>query len=498
MTTLPAGTAARNGALRRQALFGMTWLGLSQVGLHLIAVATSLTLARLLTPAQFGIAAMATVAVGIVSTVANLGLPTAIVHRETLTETHLDSAFWTLLGWGTVLWVGVALLSPALAAFYQAPAVTGLMTLHAGTLFLAAAAAVPNGLLVRAMDFRRLAWIELGAGLTAAGVSIVLALDGWGSWSLIWGPVAGSLMAAGAAWAWSGWRPRARAEREALRDLLSYGLDLSGFTILNYLRTNVDYLLVGRWLGAEALGVYTKAYELVTLPQSKLVPVVTRVLFPAFSRMQDDPTRLRQAYVKLNAYVALMSVPLLLGLALVAPELVPLLFGGQWTGAILPTQILCAAGLLYANGTTVGVVLFSQGRTRLALRIAVWGLAGITACVAAGSRFGVAGVAWGIVAYATLAFPVVQHLTNRVIGLPMRDLLRGLHPAAVSGALMGAAVLIARWVVTDFAPWLRLLLLVGFGATVYLGALRVAFREHFNEVRGILRDLVRTTPGEPA
>ncbi len=147
-------TAAVGGALRRQMLRGITWLGLSQVGLHLIGVATSLILARLLTPAQFGVAAMATIVVGVVSTVANLGLPTAIVQREELTESHLSSVFWLLLGWGAILWGGTALLSPAVEAYYRTPTVARLLSVHAATLFLAAAASVPNGVLVRAMAFR--------------------------------------------------------------------------------------------------------------------------------------------------------------------------------------------------------------------------------------------------------------------------------------------------------------------------------------------------------
>jgi O-antigen/teichoic acid export membrane protein len=189
---------------------------------------------------------------------------------------------------------------------------------------------------------------------------------------------------------------------------------------------------------------------------------------------------------------------LLLGLGLVAPELIPILLGPQWMGVIVLTQILCAAGLLYAAGTTTGIILFSQGRTRLALRTAVWGLAGMTLCVAVGSQFGVSGVAWGVVAYATVAVPVVQHFTNRVIALPMRDLLRGFLPAAASGVAMAAAVLAARGFVAGLTPWLRLLILVGIGAATYIGALRLGFPERFREGRRLLRDLFRVAPGGPA
>jgi O-antigen/teichoic acid export membrane protein len=495
MSDLSPGPAARVPGLRRLALAGVTWLGMSQVGMYLIALASSLLLARLLTPAEFGLAAMAMLAVGILSTVSNLGLPTAIVQRESLTEAHRSSAFWILLGWGGALWTLVIFLAPAMGAFFRAPGVVGLMALCGGTLFLAAASAVPNGLLARGMDFRRLAWIELAGTVAAAITSIGLAIAGWRSWSLIWGPVAGGVVTTASVWGCSGWRPRAWVDRKAVREVLGYGLDLSGFSILNYLRSNVDYVLVGRLLGAEALGVYTKAYEMVVFPQMKLVPVLTRALFPAFARMQDDPARLRQAYVRVNGYVAVFCFPLLAGLALTAPELVPFLWGGQWAGVILPTRILCVAGLLYANATTVGTILFTQGHTRLALRLALWGLAGITGCVIVGSRFGVAGVAWAVVTYAVIAVPIVQHLTNRVIALPMRDLLGALIPAAVAAGAMTVGVLTARWWTADLDVWARLSVSVGIGAAIYLGTLRWRFPGLVAEIRGLLREAAHPSTG---
>jgi O-antigen/teichoic acid export membrane protein len=276
----------------------------------------------------------------------------------------------------------------------------------------------------------------------------------------------------------------------SLRVLARSSLSVQLFNVLNYVRGNVDYLVIGRALGPQSLGLYYLAYTLATIPQTRLVPIATRVLFPALSAVRDDPRRVQTGYTRAVQYTSLVTFPLLTGLAILAPEFVLAVFGARWANAAPLVRILCIAGLLYAVGTTTGSILFSQGRADLACWFGVGGAALVTGCVLIGARSGAMGVATAVAAYALISFLPIQLLTNRLIDLGLGDFLRTLIPAASSSVMMTMGLLLGKlvWEATAGAsPFVVLLVLVPLGAAVYLGTLRLAFPGVLATLLGVVR-----------
>lgn len=459
----------------------------------------TLILARLLTPEDFGLVGMATVILGFLSTISDLGLTAATIQRKDLEDGHRDAAFWLSLCMGMVLFVLCCALSPLVALFYKEPRVTGIIVGAAIPLLLGPLSSTHAMLLRRGLEFGRVAGIEAGRNILAGVVSIVAALLGFGYWSIVAGPIASHLFAIPAyTIADKAWRPSRRATRRHVRELFSFSLYVAGASAINYFSSNVDYLIVGRVLGPAALGTYTLAYEMMTFPLTRIVALFSQVLFPAFATIQDKLDEMREHYVSVSRTVALISFPILGWIAVVAPELIALVYGEKWLHAVAAARILSLAGALKCVGTLVGIIFKSRGKASVELYWNIAWLIGLTSMVLVGVRWGTEGVAAAITA---LCFPGVlftEWLACQYIELPLRRLLAVLVLPAVTitvtvaGGFALRGPLITLFLAGPLAlagpPALaaRLLLLTAAMAVIYAGALRLLHPPIVGEARTFL------------
>jgi PST family polysaccharide transporter len=213
--------------------------------------------------------------------------------------------------------------------------------------------------------------------------------------------------------------------------------------MLAYFNQNIDYLVIGRLLGPAALGVYSLAYKLVTWPVLKISHVTLRVAFPAFSRLQHDDEAMRRSYLRLIAVLALVVFPLLVGLAVLGPEAIPLIFGAKWQAAVAPTQILCLAGMIKAVNCSVGSIFMSRGRPDLELKTNLLGTLLLGGFVLGGVRWGVPGVAAAVLFAGLIGFPIQQTVANRLIRLRWASYLDAIRVALVACSALLAAL--AAW-----------------------------------------------------
>ena len=202
-----------------------------------------------------------------------------------------------------------------------------------------------------------------------------------------------------------------------LKSYLAFGSHVMGSSVLNYIDTNVDYLVVGRMIGASALGYYTLAYNLITFPLYKISTIITRVTFPAFSKIQNDNQTLRTGYLKVVRYISMITFPMLAGMFVVAPEFIMVVYGSKWTPMILTLQILCLAGALKSIGTTVGTILLSKGRPDIQFKWNILTVIVLTIAVLLGVKYGIEGVAAMVTISAVLLFSIIQRITNKLIDL---------------------------------------------------------------------------------
>jgi O-antigen/teichoic acid export membrane protein len=480
-----------------QTIRGILWSGIGQVGIQALGFIVSVVLARLLSPQEYGVFAATAVLTGLLGAFGGGALTAALVQRADVTGEDLDTSFWVAMGLGGAMALLLIMSAHPIAIFFREPLIAPLLMAQAIGVVLAPLGAVHAALLSRRMDFRSLARVDLmtvaGSGVLAIG----MALSGWGVWSLVVPGLAGTGLGVLALWRLVPWRVQGGIDRESLLRLGRFSVSVLAFDVLNYVRGNVDYLVLGRVLGTRPLGLYYLAYNITTIPQTRMVPIITRVLFPALSAVQHDLPRLRNAYAQAVRYVSLVTFPLLAGLAILASEFVLAVFGIHWVEAVPLVRILCIAGVLYSLGTTTGSVIFSRGRADLACWISIGATAFMSGCVLAGARYGALGVAVGVAAYAALSFVPVQLLTNRLIDLSPTDYLRALAPATCGSAIMAVVLLLGRaaWEPgSGTSPVAAVAVLVPAGVAVYVGALWVAHRDVLVQLATMVRQAVGGNP----
>jgi PST family polysaccharide transporter len=437
-----------------------------------LAYSAQLILARLLSPQDFGAIALITVITGFASIFSEFGLGAALVQQRDLGPADVSAAFRLSIALGTVLSLLLWMAAPLVERFYDVPRLAGLTRVLAVAFLLSALATVPRGLLQREMRFRFLARVDLVATAAGIGVTITLAL-------LLHDPVAlagGTLMSALATlvplWASQGRISWLRTPPSGSRNLLVYGGNLVGFSVVNYWARNVDNLLIGKWIGPASLGLYSRAYALMLFPVNQIVGAVSPVILPMLAALQGDELRLRRAYLSALRVITFVAFPAMAGLAVTAYPSVLVLFGQQWVHSVPLVRILAWVGVLQSVTNPIGLILLATGRTDRLLR---WGLFGSTACIIA-LAIGASFKSTERVAFAyllvnlALTYPAIA-FCGRTVDLRFGEMINFLFPNIFSTALMvGVVLLVERLVSWRLVPTERLGLDALVGSAVYVGS----------------------------
>lgn len=448
------------------------WNALGLGGRQIMQFASMIVLARALSPQHFGAVGMVLVVMALAGTVADLGLGVALVQHRNLNTRHLDAAFWITISAGAVVTALLWIAAPAVAAFYGEPILTPLARAAAFQFALQGAGVVPRALLVRRVQFRALATVELCTGAAAAAGAIAFALAGAGVWALIAPILISATVSAGLSASFARWRPTSLAGPRDLAAVASFSRDLIAFRMVNYGARNTDDLLIGRFLGPASLGLYGLAYQLVLVPLQQVAAIIGDVMVPVMSRCKEDVAGVRLAFTRAVQATALVLFPLMAGLFIVAGEALPVVFGDQWQGAVGVARVLAIGGCFQALGVTVGWVYQSQGRSDIMLR---WGFFAtvIAICgMVAGLPWGIVGVATGYTCAVLLLTPLSHFIAGRLIGLTLFDLISCLKPALLATAAMAVLAGAARTALlaADLSDALILLGSVASGAAAYTAA----------------------------
>src|SRR5688572_26219963 len=379
--------------VRRSAVRGLAWTSLSYGLREAVKFVAGILVARLLLPRDFGVFALASLAIAVLALVRNLGFAAAIVRDPELTEAKTSTAFWTNAAVGVLLASLVFATAPALAAWFEEPRLRLALWVLAPTFLLDSLTAVHDALLERNRDYRRRALRDSAATLLGAAVALGLAWTGAGWLALVFQRVAAGAASVAFLWTAVKWRPRATFDRAALAALLGFGLPLAGWTAMTWLSNNVDSLLVGRLLGATALGTYTLAYSIARGPGQLVQAILGSILFPELSRIQADLPQVRAVYLSsLRHILAALLLPLA-AMAALAPTFVPLVYGEQWGGAVPLVQLFAIVAIVPIAATTSAWLYTSQGKTRRLFWTSLVYTALLVAAFLIGLRGGLVGLA---------------------------------------------------------------------------------------------------------
>jgi O-antigen/teichoic acid export membrane protein len=462
-------TESPDRPLRASILKGLVWKAFSQAFRQISRIAVAVILARLLTPHDYGVAAMVLVFASLVIIFSDLALGAALVQRDTLTELERSTVFWTSAAVGLVFTlVGLALSGPV-AAFYGEPEVKPLFAALSLSFLVTALGTTQTALLNREMDFRSLELRMMGGTAAGGVVGIVAAAMGYGAWAIIGQQLAVAAVSTVLLWAFSPWHPKFAFSWAALKGLASFSANVFGTRLLFYLNRNADNMLIGRFLGSTALGLYAVAYNIMLAPLSRIAGPLVEVLFPAFSKMQADREKMASLWLRANRMIATITIPGMLGLIVVAPEFVSVVLGEKWAAAVPVIQILAWVGLLQSLQRLNSSVLQAVDRTGVLLRYSVVVVVASLAAFAGGLSWGIVGVATAYAISSTIVEPYYAWLTARELGLSMWDFVRAIAGVATAAVLMVPCVALAReLLIAEGVPaWARLLLLVALGALVF-------------------------------
>src|SRR5690554_6467435 len=494
--SLPGETTDQNPSmsLKERTVAGIAWNTVARVIQQAIQFTLSVILARLLVPEDYGLVGMVAVFIGFATLFAEFGFSSAVVYRPDLRPIYLTSIFWVNLAAGvllaTVVWVG----APFVAAFYGTPMLVGI-TRAIGLNFLPSAfGIVPAALLRRRMAFDRVATVNVLAALVAGIVAVGLAYAGLGAWALVIQGLVSAASTSGLALAFSRWRPTLQFSVSAVRELLGYSGNLVGFGLVNYWARNADNLLIGKFLGSAALGVYSRAYSLMLLPISEVISVLGSVMFPALSSIQQDKARVKSIYLRAMPVIGLIAFPMMLGLHVVAEPFVLTLFGERWIAVAPLLRILCIVGVIQSMCSPTGWIYTSQGRTDWMFR---WGIGGSGTSIlgiVVGVLQGTAQVValCYLLANVLICYPCIA-IPGRLIDLRFSEVARSVQGPLLCATLMAAIVWGAGTLLPEsWPPVARLTSLVALGVVSY-SALVLGSRL---AVVAELRDLLESLRGE--
>jgi lipopolysaccharide exporter len=470
----PDPTNGSHGGLARLASRGAMWQSVSFLGGKVLLLAATIVLARVLTPEEFGLVSLALVVIGFIDIIADLGVSQALIYLDA-SRRRTNAALITTVTLGIGVAVALAVAAPVVGDQLNQPDTEPLLRLLALSLFAGSVGVVPDTLLRKSLDFRRRVPVQLSLSATRGVLAIVLALTGFGVWALAIAQVVAQCVSSAVAWSLVDYRPGRdlwRINRQTLSELLRFGLPTAVNGLLSNLVLNVDYVIVGRVLGATQLGLYTLAFRVPEMLIVAVFQIVSTVAFPAYSQVRKKLERVRRAYLRVVRLQS--SYGLLMGglLCVLAPLVVTEVFGSEWESSIRAMQALAVYAAFRSLGMGVTDLLKGIGRPNLAMLTTLARFLIVSIALLAVASMGITAVAVTQAATAMVLMVLVQVVAARSLGLRARDLVLSYLPGVLAGAV-GVAVSQTIVSLSSAGPVPTLLLAGGLGAMAGAGTAAV-------------------------
>jgi len=457
---------------------------IQQLAVRGLQFGLGVVLARLLDPREFGLVAMLSVFLAVAQVLLDGGFAAALIQRKELTELHRCSIFYLNIAAALVLGVLLWLCAPGIATFYHQPLLKPMLRVLVLVPVINGFAVVQNTLLIKRLDFKKQTIILASASAVSGVVAFVLALRGYGVWSLVAQQIVQSVVNTVLLWLLGGWRPQLLFSLGALREMFAFGWGMLCAALLNMANDNLFPVLIGKFFTATDLGFFNRAQSVQSNASQNLGAIANRVTLSVFAGLQDDLPRFRSGLRKAMTGVAFLQFPMMVGLAVAAKPLVMLVFTEEWAPSIPYLQLLCFVGLLYPIHVLNLNVLFALGRSDLFLRLDVVKVVIFFLNALLTFRWGIKAMIWGQMITSVLAYFLNSYYTERLIHYSVWEQARDLCPYLAASALMGLIVMLAG----SFLPpgdLGQLAFRTAFGVVVYLVLCRSMRLPALGELAGV-------------
>lgn len=468
---------------------GAAWT-FTNVGLRIVlTIASTAILARLLTPEDFGLIAMSALVTEFAALLGNIGIGGILIQRKALRRLDMDTAFWITMAIDTALCLLVFAASFIAGTIFQTPQVQTIIAVSSLSFIISGLSTVHMALLSRTLRFREDFVIQAGSLISRIVASILLAMAGFGVWSLVFASLIGQLTTLLLACLIVPYLPRLRFNRALLSEYARTSGSYLGGGIVNYLMSNLDYMIVGRRFGPESLGYYQIAFSLPEELRNRLSAPLQRVLFPAYSRLQDDLSAMQYGVLKSLRLLAAITIPLGVGLAAVAEPVVHVLYGSQWLPVIPLLEILAIGGSIRSIGSLTSNIYYAKNRPDLAFKISLTFLPIAAVALIVGSQWGLEGVAWAMLGFQLLSL-ISCHIALRLINLNITHFFVQLHPSILGSIAMFLFLRAIQDHIHEIPKIINLPLQIAAGAAIYCVTVTLVRPADATEIKQIAQKII--------
>ena len=483
---------------------GVLWTAFYDAFEFVLDIGSSIILARILFPEDFGLMGIVYIAIQFARRLASFGFSTVLVQMKEVKDEHYDTVYimnMVLMG----LVTGFLFFSaPYYANFFDNQKLNLILKVIAFDFLLKAFASVPTSILKRHMNFRLLGLSDTIGRFASIFSTLIMAFSGLGVWSLVLGTMFGSFCQRTAVISFARrhtpWKPRLRFRWWALKDSFSFGTWVYISSFVHFGVNKIDFFLIGKFLGLSQLGLYERAFSLMSLPRKKIVRKVNTVLFSGFSRIQDDNERVVRGLMRVITYLSIIAYPMMIWLFFVAPSLISVLYGEKWMATVLPLQIMCLSGVTDSLTTILQPLMRAKGLVANNARRDVMYLIILGGAIYATLRWGIVGVAAGVTAASSIGLALMLSITMKHLHFSLGQFFKAQKSAMTYGAMQAAVILFFQWVTKPYFSNESVPMLIGISAlslgTVVGAHFLIRFKdvddvfiEFFNELKKFVRKL---------
>lgn len=473
---------------------GVLWTVFFDSFEFLLDFATSIILARLLFPEDFGLMSIASIAIQFARRLANFGFSTVLVQLKEVKDEHYDTVYIMNLTLMAMVCAALFFGAPFYADFFNNDKLDLILRIIAFDFLLKAFASVPTSILRRNMNFRLLGMSQTIGKIAGIVSTVSLAIAGMGVWSLVFGTLIGSFAQRTAvihfARRYTPWRPGLRFRWWAMKEAFSFGAWVYAGAYVNFAVKKVDFFLVGKFLGAAQLGFYERAFQIMSLPRHELVHKINSVLFAGFSRIQDDDQRVVKGLLRVVTYLSMISYPVMIWLFFVSPSLIRVVYGEKWVSTIYPLQVMCISGLLDSFTLLFQPVLRAKGLIGHNTRRDFMYLIVLGSLVYFCIPWGINGVAWGVVAASIISLALMLQVTMRKLPLTLGAFVKAQKSAMIYGFIQIGALLLLQLLSKPYFSEDSIPMLIAVSALSPLAVLGAHLAFRFKDVDEIFFELL--------
>lgn len=473
-------------SLGKQALAGMIWTYSQQFGTQILTFGVSIVLARILLPDEFGLIGMLAIFIGIGNALFDGGMTSSLIRTEELEKDDYSTVFYFNLGCSIFIYGILYLGAPFIADFYGQPSLKAITRVYGLTFVISALGTVQNTILTRELKFKEQALITFPALMIGGAVGILMAYKHFGVWSLVGQSITSAFFTSLFLWISSKWRPTLVFSKAKFHQHFHYGYKLTLSGVLDIVFTNIYQIVIGRFYTAAQVGYYARANSLMMLPVSNISGALNRVIFPVFSKVQDDIPRLKKSYKQVMQLVLFVVTPIMVVMGVLAKPIIILLFTEKWLPMVPIFQIICASGVLYPIHLYNLIVLQVKGRSDLFLKLEVIKKIIVAVVLVITLYYGFYALLWGQLICSIFALFINTHYAGKMLDYSGLSQLKDIAPIFIFSTVMGFVMYAVNEALINQSNFLQLLICGSVGGITYLGLAFIFKFESINDIKNLI------------